>query len=202
MLNDYWTAIRDADAPALRALLSASPDSVHTPISSSPWRVAHDPSYAHQTMGVHVCSLAGREPLLAVLLAFAPDLEVVTFEENKGLTTPLVLAAWEGALESCRLLLEAGANPNTCASAESPLYAAAEHHAWDKVELLTAHGARHDIFTAAICGQLAIVKAEVAAYGPLLHRRSTKRHRTPLEDAIEHGQAEVAEFLRGSVRAG
>jgi hypothetical protein len=107
-------------------------------INSGPWRVEPDDTYPHASRGVHFCSLAGRESLLEVLLKYSPDLEALTCEENKGLTTPLVLAAWEGSLISCKLLLEAGANPNTCASAESPLYAAAEHHAWEKVDLLVA----------------------------------------------------------------
>jgi len=196
-MNEYWTAIRDQDADELRRILQSSPDLVDSSINSDPWKVEPNAAYNHQTMGVHVCSFAGREKLLAVLLECRPNLEVITFEGNKGLTTPLVLAAWEGSLDSCRLLLERGANPNTWASSESPLYTAAEHHAWGKVDLLVEHGAKHDIFTASICGNLNFVKAEVEAYEVLMSRRSTKRNRTPLEEAVEHQQGEVAEYLRG-----
>lgn len=164
-------------------------------INSGPWRVEPDDTYPHASRGVHFCSLAGRESLLEVLLKYSPDLEALTCEENKGLTTPLVLAAWEGSLISCKLLLEAGANPNTCASAESPLYAAAEHHAWEKVDLLVAHGAKHDIFTACICGVSEIVVSEVEAYRPLLERRSLKRNLTPLEEAVSHEQHEIVKLL-------
>jgi ankyrin repeat protein len=155
-----------------------------------------DDSYPYKTKGAHVCSLSGRERLLEILLKNDPDLEAVTYEENKGLTTSLVLAAWEGSLESCRLLLNAGANPNTWASAESPLYTAAEHHAWDKVELLVKYGAKHDIFTACICGELEIVESEIKAYRPLLERKSTKRNRTPLEEATEHQQDQVVKIIK------
>lgn len=111
------------------------------------------------------------------------------------MTTPLVLAAWEGSVESYRLLLEAGANPNTWASTESPLYTAAEHHAWDKVALLVKYDAQHDIFTACICGELETVESQIKAYRPLLERKSIKRNRTPLEEATEHQQDQVVEFL-------
>jgi len=196
-MNEYWMAIRDQDVERVRQVLAASPDLVHSSINSLPYRIEPDAGYRHQTTGLHVCSYAGREELLAVLLAHGPHLEAITFEENKGLTTALVIAAWEGSAKSCRLLLEAGANPNAWASAESPLYAAAEHHAWDKVSILVERGAKHDIFTACICGEIGIVRAEVEAYDALLTRRSIKRNRTPLEEAIEHEQDEVIEFLRG-----
>lgn len=192
---NYWKAIRDGDAHALEVVLKASPELVHASINSYPFKVEAVDLYRHQTKGVHVCSFSGREPLLGILLKYNPDLEVVTFDENKGLTTPLVLAAWEGSVESCRLLLEAGANPNTWASAESPLYTAAEHHAWEKVELLKKYGAKHDIFTACICGESEIVESEIKAYRPLLERRSIKRNRTPWEEATEHQQDEVVKLI-------
>lgn len=195
-MNSYWTAIKNQDAGQLRDILAASPQLVHSTINSLPYALAPDPSYKHATTGVHVCSYAGREKLLSALLDHEPDLEAITYEENKGLTTSLVIAAWEGSLESCELLLEAGANPNTWASAESPLYTAAEHHAWKKVSLLLEYGAKHDIFTACICGELDIVKAEAEAYRALLTRRSTKRNRTPLEEAVEHQQVVVMNYLK------
>jgi len=195
-MNEYWTAIKQNNAEKLSAILKETPDLVNASINSHPWKVEPDTSYTHQTKAIHICSFAGREKLLKTLLNHNPALEVITFEENKGLTTPLVLAAWEGSLESCTLLLEAGANPNTCASAESPLYAAAEHHAWDKVACLLKYGAKHDIFTACICGEIDIVASEIKAYKPLLNARSTKRNRTPLEEAIEHQQDEVVKLIQ------
>lgn len=196
-MNEYWTAIKDGDAERLRHILEASPDLVHSSVNSLPYSIEPDPAYHYPTTGAHVCSYAGRETLLSVLLDYKPNLEALTFEANKGLTTPLVIAAWEGSVQSCRLLLEAGANPNTSASAESPLYTAAEHHAWEKVALLVKYGAKHDIFTACICGDLDIARAEVEACRELLTRRSVKRHRTPLEEAAEHQQAAIVEYLKG-----
>ena len=195
-MNEFWIAIKEQNEEVLDGLLRNSPELVRSSINSNPWKLEPDESYPYETRGTHVCSFSGRERILEVLLRYDQDLEVMTYEENKGLTTSLVLAAWEGSLESCRLLLAAGANPNTWASAESPLYTAAEHHTWDKVDLLVEYGAKHDIFTACICGELAIVEAEIKAYRPLLTRKSTKRNRTPLEEAIEHQQDNVVSLIK------
>ncbi|MEM7386745.1 MAG: ankyrin repeat domain-containing protein, partial [Verrucomicrobiota bacterium] len=135
------SALLKGQLDLLTDCLSEHPEWVHVPIPGSPWTLEEGDPKSSATRAVHFCSLAGREVLLKVVLAHGPDLEVRTFEENKGLTTPLVLAAWEGSLESCRLLLEAGANPQARASAESPLYSAAEHGAFDKVDLLLRYGA-------------------------------------------------------------
>ena len=196
-MHEYWTTIKERNAEALDDILRASPELVHSSINSNPWKVEQDDSYHYETTGIHICSFSGRERLLEILVKHSPDLEVFTFEENKGLTTPLVLAAWEGSLKSCQILLDAGANPNTWASAESPLYTAAEHHSWEKVELLVNYGAKHDIFTACICGEIGIVEAEIKAYRPLLERKSTKRNRTPLEEATEHQQDHAVKLIKG-----
>ncbi|MCH1506697.1 MAG: hypothetical protein L7V86_24180 [Verrucomicrobiales bacterium] len=67
-------------------------------------------SYPDLSRPIQCCSFSRREPLLEVLLDFPVDLEAIAFEENKGLTTALVLAAWRDSLTSCCLLLEAGVN--------------------------------------------------------------------------------------------
>ena len=190
-----WVAISNNNASGLREILDDTPQLATVSVPSSPWKYEIEEGYPNLSRPIHFCSLSGRETLLAILLEFPVDLEAIAFEENKGLTTALVLAAWEGSLESCHLLLNAGANPNTCASTESPLYTAAEHHAWDKVDLLLAHGAKHDVFTACICGQLDIVQAEIHAYPLLADRRSLKRGRTPIEESIAHDCHEITAWL-------
>jgi len=59
---------------------------------------------------------------------------------------------------------------------------------WDKVKPVVQFGAKHDVFTSDICGELEIVESEIVACRPLLERRSTERNRTPLEEAAEHKQ--------------
>ena len=99
-----------------------------------------------------------------------------------------------------RVLLENGADPNRPASAESALYAAIEHTEPDapepnKVSLLLEHGAEQDIFTAAMTGRTALVESLLDEYDPLIDRRSLKRNRTPLEEAVHFGRWETAERL-------
>lgn len=195
-MTEIWTVLEEGDADGLKRLLDRCPELVDAPLNTNPWRISPDPAYTHQTRPIHFCSFAGREDLLAVLLKYDPQVDVFTYEDNKGMTTPLVLAAWEGALRSCELLLESGANPHIWASAENPLYTAAEHHAWDKVALLLSFGAVHDVFTASICGEPAVVERQIEAYPPLLLRRSLKRDRTPMEEAVEHRRDEVIDLLK------
>lgn len=191
-----WAAVTNQDAATLKSLLDASPQLAIVSVPSSPYKFEIKDGCPGLSQPIHFCSFAERETLLELLPNYPVDLEAIAFEENKGLTTPLVLAAWEGSLTSCRLLLEAGANPNSCASAESPLFTAAEHHAWDKVDLLLAHGVKHDVFTACISGRLDLVQAKIQAYPLLASRRSLKRGRTPLEESIAHDRHEITAWLK------
>jgi len=106
-----------------------------------------------------------------------------------------VLAAWEGSFETLQLLLENGADPNVPASAETALYTAAEHGSKDKVDLLISYGARHDIFTAIIMGEVEVVDQMLMAYPPLKNIRSSKREQTPKEVAEYYNQSEVLKLF-------
>ena len=128
------------------------------------------------------------------------------YNGNKGVAPTVVLAAWEGDLDVLRVLLDNGADPNRPASAESALYCAIEHTDPDasepnKVSLLLEHGAEHDVFTAAMTGRTDLVEELLDEYDPLIERRSLKRGRTPLEEAVNYGRWETAERLveRGAV---
>lgn len=129
--------------------------------------------------------------MVRLLLQFGADPNAIGYEDNKGLTPAAVLAAWEGSLETLRILFEGGADPNLRASAETALYTAAEHQAFDKVELLLSFGARHDLFTTSILGKVDVVKRMLAAYPTLREVRSLKRNRTPREEAEHFKQDEV-----------
>ena len=57
-------------------------------------------------------------------------------------SSPIVLAAWEGGLDDLRLLLEFGADPNfKFSNGVSPLATALRHGNDDRVELLKLCGA-------------------------------------------------------------
>jgi ankyrin repeat protein len=138
--------------------------------------------------------------MMTMLLDCGADVNALGYNENKGIAPAIVLAAWEGDVDMLRVLLEAGADPNVAGSAESALYTAIEHTSADapapnKVSVLLDNGARHDIFTAAMVGDVEMARAHAAAYPPLLGRRSLKRNRTPLEEAAHYGQDDVATAL-------
>jgi hypothetical protein len=201
LIPQYWEAVQGDDLRALRILLEQHPDLVHQRIKGESWAPGriHDPDakgqvpapqdYPFTNTAVHFAAVNSKVELMKLLIEFGADLNAVGYEANKGLTPPIVLAAWEGSLETMRLLLEAGADPNLPASAENALYCAAEHKAPAKAALLEAFGARHDVFTAALTGRTWFVERELRAYEPLAERRSLKRHRTPDEEAT-YGQKE------------
>ena len=128
---------------------------------------------------------------------------------------PLHWAAHRNAVEVCQRLLELGANVNESASDWwlTPLSWGADAGSAEAVELLLAHGA--DVNQDAIVGTTALHavamggssqgKDSSRAYAKtaeiLISRgadvnRRTDRHRTPLDDAIENGNVDVAAVLK------
>ena len=165
MNNAYWKAVEENDVAKVAALLDQSSSLVDERYTGEAWipgsvydsterkQVPAPADFPFTNTALHTAVVNARTELAEVLLRHGADANANGYEANKGLTPPVVLAAWEGSLETLRVLLEGGADPNISASTETALYTAAEHHAPDKVELLLAHGARHDIFTAAIVGR-------------------------------------------------
>jgi hypothetical protein len=208
--DDYWRAVRDNDVAALERLLANSPSLVHEVVRGEAWEPGHwyDPAagkrvpvpqhFEFTNSALHTAAVNGRAELASLLLRRGAAPDAIGYEGNKGLTPPVVLAAWEGTLETLRVLLDRGADPNLPASAETALYTAAEHGSRDKAELLLSRGARHDIFTASILGEVEIVRRMLRAYPPLKNARSHKRGRTPLEEAKHHHCAEVVKLLEDS----
>ena len=144
---------------------------------------------------VHLAAY-GHTGLLRLLIAHGADVNALGYEGNHGWAPPLVLACWEGTVETVRLLLEAGADPNLPSRpGGSALHAAINHYDAGKIELLLRHGARHDLYSAVAVGDLEEVERQLAAGDGLLDRRDDLRGRTPLEWAVFHGRGKVAEHL-------
>ena len=138
----------------------------------------------------------GHAGLLRLLIAHGADVDAPGYEGNHGWAPPLVLACWEGTVETVRLLLEAGADPNLPSRpGGSALHAAINHYDAEKIELLLRHGARHDLYSAAAVGDLEEVERQLAAGDGLLDRRDDLRGRTPLEWAVFNGREKVARHL-------
>ena len=207
MIDAYWNAIRSADVGKVAEILEASPSLVEERFAGEAWVPGHVYDSAEQKQvptptdfpftnaAIHSATVNAQTELVELLLRHGANANAMGYEANKGLTPPVVLAAWEGSFETLQLLLANGADPNIPASAETALYTAAEHHAQDKVDLLLAHGARHDIFSAAIEGDVETVERMVKAYPSLREARSMKRGRTPREEAEHHQQSEVLALL-------
>ncbi|MBT3271011.1 hypothetical protein HN371_27970 [Candidatus Poribacteria bacterium] len=198
---ELWSALADRDVPAASAALDGRPDAVHERAAQPPTRFSGPPApYKTNTPLTYAAVRRGQADMLGMLLGRGADVNALGYNENKGIAPAIVLAGWEGDVDMLRVLLEAGADPNLPASNESALYAAIEHTAADaptpnKVSVLLDGGARHDIFTAAMVGDVEAVREQVDACPGLLSQRSPKRGRTPLEEAAEHGQQAAAEAL-------
>jgi ankyrin repeat protein len=212
-MTAYFEAVRANDVERVREILEAEPALVHQRIAdlfAEVWAPA-DPGDRQSNTALHWAAVKGWRnaalaPLAQILIDYGADVDAMGYNGNKGVAPTVVLAAWEGDLDVLRVLLDNGADPNRPASAESALYCAIEHTDPDasepnKVSLLLEHGAEHDVFTAAMTGRTDLVEELLDEYDPLIERRSLKRDRTPLEEAVQYGRWETAERLvdRGAV---
>lgn len=191
----FWTAVADDDIDCVKTLLDQHPELVRERYFGVAWKPEPVEGVQFTNTALHTTAVNSQVELAKLLIENGADVDAIGYEENKGLTPPIVLAAWEGSVEMLRLLLDAGADPNLAASAETALYCATEHDAAAKVELLLERDARHDVFTAAILGEVELVKQFVTAYPPLIHARSLKRNRTAREEAQHFGQEEIVQLL-------
>lgn len=207
-VTQYFAAARANDVAQVRKILKACPKLVDQRIADlteQTWRAVdahqrHSNTVLHWTTTPWGQQSESHVELAQALIDHGADVDALGYNENKGVAPAVVLAAWEGELGVLRALLDSGANPNKPGSAESALYCAIEHTAHDapkpnKVSILLDNGAEHDIFTAAMVGRIDLVEQFIEDYHPLIDRRSLKRNRTPIEEAVAHGQWDVARQL-------
>ena len=201
--HEFFKAVGALDLDRVRELLDQDPSLANADVRGtasirgnwgwdSPWG---DPSGGETVRAIHFAAYTHAD-LLRLLIEYGTDVDAYGYEGNHQWSPPLVLACWEGSRETVRILLEAGANPNLPAiHGGSPLHSAINH--WDpwKIDILLRYGARHDIFSAAVVGDLEEVKRQMEDGAFLINRRDIYRNRTALEWAAFRRQEEVAEYL-------
>ena len=200
--HPFVAAVSRLDLERLEEMLTADPGLVdadlHRQARIGPRRArasGEDPDPDHTGRGVHLAAY-GHAGLLRLLIEHGADVDALGYEGNHGWAPPLVLACWEGTVETVRLLLEAGADPDLpSVPGGSALHAAINHYDTGKIELLLRHGARHDLYSAVAVGDLEEVERQLAAGDGLLERRDVLRGRTPLEWAVFNGREEVVHLL-------
>lgn len=201
--HEFFQAVGRLDLDRVRELLNEDPSLVNADVRGIASIRPHwgwgppggDPPQGQTSRAIHFAAYT-HDDLLRLLIEYGADVDAYGYEPNHQWSPPLVLACWEGSRETVRILLEAGANPNLPAvQGGSPLHSAIGH--WDpwKIEILLRYGARHDIFTAAVVGDLKEVKRQLDDGEFLLDRRDIYRNRTALEWAAFRRQEEVGEYL-------
>ena len=101
--------------------LVVEPELVHARFRGEAWKPEHwfDPNTKSQAeppeeflftnTAIHVAAVNGQNEMLELLLDSDAHPDEIGFEANKGLTPPLVLATWEGTLDTVQILLDYGA---------------------------------------------------------------------------------------------
>lgn len=140
----------------------------------------------------HTAVKKGKAALAQILIEYGADVNALGYQANCDISPPIRLAAWEGDIETIEVLLEAGADPDLGGGS---IFSALEHGRRDKAELILEHGGTHDVFTAAMYGDEQTVGDLVEDQPDLVHARSPSRGRTPVEEAINVGQLDVARAL-------
>ena len=214
--HEFFRAVGALDLARVRELLDEDPSLVNADVrgrsqTDGTWGWGAnwgDPEDWMTCRAVHYAAF-GHTDLLKLLIEYGADLDALGYEDNHGWAPALVLSCWEGTRETVDVLLDAGANPNIPSICPffgvSALHSAIEH--WDppKIESLLRHGARHDIYSASIVGDLDFLKQQL----PLLQERFRSqalsqpdpvRNRTALEWNVlrRHetpGQKAVAGYL-------
>jgi ankyrin repeat protein len=201
--HEFFVAVGQLDLERVRELLEEDPSLVDADV----WGDASvDGSWGHGSgqgargddetaRAVHFAAYKHAE-LLRLLIEYDADLDAHGYCENQyGMTSALVLACWEGDMETVRLLLEAGADPNNPGTpAASPIHCGG-HLDLEKVELMVQYGARHDIFSAAAVGDLDEVKRLLTESPGSIDAPDPFQRRSPLGWAVHYGRDEVAEYL-------
>ena len=188
----FLDAVRRGDGAAVRAALAANPSLARlrvlgdnrlegiTYAQDDPHRPAERDA-GRSSAPLHHAAVNGHTDVAAALLDAGADVDAWGYDNNHDVSTPLLLAAWEGPLDVLRLLLARGADPNLRSRAgQSPLMTALEHKKHDHAAALLAAGAEPTVHEAAALGRVDRLASMLDDDPLLLEARELYRGATPV----------------------
>ena len=155
---EFFAAVKAQDVGKVAEALDAAPslvaarmwdrnylldgDAFHQAVLDDPYPTSRQTRTALHLIstGLFKEATAALVRIARVLLEGGADVNVIAWDDNNDLCTPIVLATWEGGLEMMRLLLEHGADVSGEQGAAA-LATAANHGRLDRYALLESHGA-------------------------------------------------------------
>jgi hypothetical protein len=133
----FINALRENDLAEVRRFLADDAKLANARVRGAAWHLAGTAWEAgadgpgkvpeddqRTTTPLHHASVTGKAGLAQLLVEFGADVNGLGFQDNCDISPPIILAAWEGDLETMRVLLEAGADPNLGGNA---LFTTLEH---------------------------------------------------------------------------
>ena len=188
---DMLQAAKSGDAKRVKVLIAEDPACIHVKDEDG-----NGPLHLAAIANYHANS--GHFEVVKRLVRAGADVNAPGFEDNIGQAPPVVLAAFSSPnnIETVRLLLRRGANPNGKSSkGHTPLLAAAEHGAHEICDILLEKKATLDIHSAAALGKRLEARKMLREDPDLVLDRDDYRRATPLYYAALQNQRDLAELL-------
>ena len=194
----FIKAVRDLDLAHVRALLIEDPSLVDIRVRGD-YSLSGADCEDGQHMGpLQFAAFYGHTELAKLLIEFGAHVDAVVVDNRNsedGETTAIQLAAWEGSVAVLRVLLEAARTSGKLERLASPLYAAASHRDLAKVQLLVEFGAVHNLHTAAMVGDLEMVKQFLDENPEAVNQEHPKWGSLPIRKALACAQTDVVALL-------
>ena len=201
--HPFVVAVREADLPRIKQLVADDGSLVNAQVRGNvslmgkTWKdgkeVDADGDCPEHAGALHFAAFhPGHSELAQLLLELGADLEATSFFGEK-VATPVTLACWQGDDETLKVILNAAKATETRLDLTPGLFTTLAHGG--DTDLLMEHGAKHDIFTAAMAGGLDVLQQLIEENTKSVDRQHPEYGRTPLEQALIVGQRASAELL-------
>ena len=201
--HPFIVAVREDDIPRVRELIAEENSLVNAHVRGSisligkTWKdgkeVDADEDCPEHAGALHFAAFhPGHSELAQLLIESGADLNATSLFGEKE-ATPLTLACWQGDDETLKVILNAAKATETRLDLTPGLFTTLAHGG--DTDLLMEHGAKHDIFTAAMAGDLDVLQQLIEENTKSVDRQHPEYGRTPLEQALIVGQRASAELL-------